>query len=105
MLLKTGEKRWRHCVVVSSAMGVQHVVLMPARRLRLMDFSDQNIDKMLLWDGKSLPKGVKKKEAFLDVDSPKGAFRKEELEAAVAQVLKSDDWKEKVERPLLDPPS
>ena len=90
-------------MVVSSAMGVQHVVLTPARRLRLMDFSDQNIDKMLLWDGKSLPKGVKKKEAFLDVDSPKGAFRKEELEAAVAQVLKSDDWKEKVERPLLDP--
>ncbi len=80
---KTGDRRWRHGVIVSPAFGASHKVLTPARVIRDVDFASTDIDKILAWDGVTLPKKVKPADAFIDLNSKQGTFSQAEIDDAV----------------------
>ena len=85
VLLKTGEKKWRHSVVLSRADGVFHSVLTPSRAVRRLDFSGADIQKIAVWDGKNLPKSSKRENTFLDLDAAQGQFTTVEIQAAISR--------------------
>ncbi len=80
---KTGDSRWRHGVIVSPASGTSRKVLTPARAIRDIDFASTDIDKILAWDGVTLPKKVKAADAFIDLNSKQGKFSQAEIDDAV----------------------
>ncbi len=84
--LKTGDRRYRHYVVVSGAMSLAHKILTPARHVRVQDLSEDAIDAIIPWDGLTLPRRLAghRAEAFLDVDSKGGRFTKKEIEDTIA---------------------
>ncbi len=84
--VKTGDRRYRHCVVVSGAIGLAHKVLTPARQVRVQDFSEDSIDAIIPWDGVTLPRRLAghRSETFLDVDSQGGRFTEEEIDDTIA---------------------
>ena len=51
--------------------------------VRLVDFSDANIDHITPWDEETLPSRLKKADCFLDVDGPGGEFTPEEIGHAI----------------------
>ncbi len=81
--LKAGENVWRHCVIAGAAEELSHRVLTPSRVVRLIDFSDANINHIIPWDEETLPGRLKKAACFLDVDGPGGKFTPEEIERAI----------------------
>ena len=87
LLLRTGDRRYRHCVVLDEANGVEHHVLTPSRQVRKVDFSSQVCKEIVAWDGVKLPRGVGgKTNCFLDVDHSLGKFTKSEIDEAVAEL-------------------
>ena len=89
LLLKTGnggDKFWRHGVILDEASGVHHQVLTGSRVVREIDFSNKGVSKIVPFDGETLPRQIKRKDAYLDIDSPKGMFSHEEIEKAIESV-------------------
>ena len=86
LLLKTGERTWRHSVVLDVANFVYHHLLTPNRAVRRVDMSSDNISAMRPWDGTTLPRGLARAQVFLDVDSDAGKFTADEIRAAIAKL-------------------
>ena len=89
--LKKDQDQLRHYVIVSDSVSqIHHWCLTPSRYTKRVDFSDANVtDIYLFWPGK-LPKGIRRSDTFLDLDSAKGAYQEWEIEVAT-KLSKSAD--------------
>ena len=84
--MKGGDPLLRHTVILTHVYDeVFHLVLSPNRALREVDFSDDNIKKIIPWNGFDLPAGVTAVNCVLDVGNAPGRFTPEELTQAVAE--------------------
>ncbi len=81
--LKKDEAQWRHYVIVSDAAAqIYHWCLTPSRYTKRVDFSDANVSDIQLFIPGKLPKGVRRSDVLLDIDSAKGAYLDWEIAAA-----------------------
>lgn len=88
--LKTGDQKLRHCIVVGILERLSHRVLTPTRQVRLQDFSDDAISRILPCDGVTLPRTVSRSDCHIDLDSAAGAFSSDEVERAIAMATRRE---------------
>ena len=99
--LQTGDRKWRHAVVISGTVdNKHHWVLLPSRKKQLASFASDYVRRILPWDGRKLPPKLRRVDCVLDVDSADGVFRKAEIDAAVASISARPSRRARVKAPL-----